>query len=527
MSTAHASRPAVRVAVAAPNDLACAAAVQVAADGGNAVDAALAAVLVTTVSEPGLVSMAGAAYVTVSPNDGSPPVTIDGGVEMPGRGLPAERFGSGMRDVRTAYAGGVTMTVGHGSVATPGCLRALDLAHSTQGSIPWREVVAPAIAVARDGFPHGQASHTYLEFVHEDIFGWHPDSRAALHTADGRLIGPGERVQVPHLADSLQLLAEQGADAFYTGAIAEHVVAEVERGGGILTATDLAAYEAVVRPALQTRLGPWQLATNPAPAVGGVVVAAVLTLLAGRLSGAGAGSSGGQAWTDQDLRRIVGAQHAVLRHRADVIDVAADRQVAAEAVMDTVHRDVLALLTSPSTAHVSVVGDDGSACAITVSAGYNSGVLVPGTGIWLNNCLGEQELTPHGSHGERPGARLLSAMAPTVGRRSDGAVLAIGSPGSDRIPTSIAQVLALHVEAGLALDRAVQHPRVHVRLGSEVGDRADHEEDLELPADLGLPTHAMPVHSMYFGGVGVAMATPDGVLQAAGDPRRSGVIAAS
>ena len=524
MSTPPAPR---RVAVAAPNPSACAAAVRVAAEGGNAVDAALAAMLVTTASEPGLVSMAGAAYVTISPGDGSPPVTIDGGVEMPGRGLPPERFGHGLRAVNTAYAGGVTMTVGHGSVATPGCLRALDLASRTQGSIPWREVVAPATEVARNGFPHGQASHTYLEFVHDDIFGWQPESHAALHTADGRLIGRGESVLVPHLADSLELLADQGADAFYTGELAELVVTEVERGGGILTAADLAAYEAVVRPALRTRLGDWQLATNPAPAVGGVVLAAVLTLVGGRMT-ATAAEAGRQAWSARDLHRLVAVQHAVLRHRADVVDVAADRQVAAQAVMDTVHRDELSLRRSPSTVHVSVVGDDGSACAITVSAGYNSGVLVPGTGIWLNNCLGEEELTPRGAHGEPPGARLLSAMAPTVGRRDDGgAVLAIGSPGSDRIPTSIAQVLALHLEAGVPLEEAVRHPRVHVRLNSPVGDRADHEEDLILPGGLGLPTHAMPPHSMYFGGVAAAMSTPERGLHAAGDPRRAGAVAVS
>jgi gamma-glutamyltranspeptidase/glutathione hydrolase len=118
-------------------------------------------------------------------------------------------------------------------------------------------------------------------------------------------------------------------------------------------------------------------------------------------------------------------------------------------------------------------------------------------------------------------------MAPTVGRRADGAVLAIGSPGSDRIPTSIAQVLALHVAAGVPLDDAVRHPRVHVRLNSPVGDRADHEADLTLPDDLGLPTHQMPPHSMYFGGVAVAMATAERGLHAAGDPRRAGAVAVS
>jgi len=481
--------------VAAPNGLATAGATRVAAEGGNAVDAALAAALVTMVSEPGLVSLASGAYVTVQPVDGGDPVTIDGWVLIPGAGLPPERLGLGTWDIYTAYGGGTTMTIGHGSVAVPGTLRALELAHRRYGNAPWADVFAPAIEGARGGFPIGTATHRYLEFVHELVFGWHPDSHAVLHDGDGGLLPAGSTVVVPALADSLQLIAAEGADAFYVGDLARLVTADMAEHDGMLTMADLAAYEAVQRPALTLDHGGWRLATNPRPARGGAAAAAILARL-GPAPLAG-------TWDAAELRRLVDAQREVL---------------AAEPAEPA----------SPSTAHISVVDDAGSACAITVSSGYCSGVLTPGTGIWLNNCLGEQELLPAGPAALRSGDRMPSNMAPTVGRRAaDGAVLAIGTPGSDRIPTALAQVLALHLSGRLDLAPAVAHPRVHVRIRATTDPpvRVDHEADLQLPDGLDAPTLVMPANSMYFGGVGVAQWSPAGGLAAAGDPRRTGVVA--
>lgn len=480
-------------------------------------DAGLAAALVTMVSEPGLVSLGGAAYVTIGAGDGSSAVTVDGGVEMPGRGSHNARLGDGLRHVSTDYAGGVDMVVGHGSVATPGALRALEAAHRRNGSLPWAEVLGPAIDVSRNGFPHGQASHYYLSYVHEDIFGWHPDSRAMLHDSQGRLYGVGDTIVVPHLADSLEQIARDGADAFYTGDLAAAIVAEMAVGDGILTTRDLAEYRAVVRPALSTALGDWTVSTNPAPAVGGVALAALLALLGDRPAAGG--------WQQEDRVALVSAQRAVLGHRARVLDVAPDRRLAAERLMATCSRGERPVSTAPNTAHVSVVGADGTACSITCSSGYNSGVVVPGTGISFNNWLGEPELTPNGPHAEPVGSRLLTAMAPTVARRDDGAALAVGSPGSDRIPTAIAQTLLGYVNAADSLAGAVAAPRAHVRILG--GERVDHESDWPVPPGLDLPAHAMPPHSMYFGGVGIAVWTPARGLDAAGDPRRTGATALS
>jgi len=512
-----------RVAVAAPNDLAAAAGTRLAAEGGNAVDAALAAVLVTMVTEPGLVSLSSGGFLTIQPADGSTPVTVDGWVEMPGRGLGPERFGRGVHEVRTAYGGGTVMTVGHGSVATPGTLRAVDLVHRRFGRAPWADVLAPAVETARAGFPLGHATHHYLEYVHLDIFGWHPDSFAVLHDADDQLFPRGATVVVPHLADSLEQLVSDGVDVFYLGDVGRAIADDMSDNDGLLTRADLEAYVAVEREALRVAQGGWRLATNPSPAAGGVAMASLLAMLDGRPADG--------SWDDDELRHLVRSQHEALgagvgRHEDEDSRTAEGRRLLARA------------LGSASTAHVSVVGDDGGACAVTVSSGYSSGVLSPGTGIWMNNCLGEHELVLGGVHGLRPGTRLNSNMSPTVGRRDDdGAVLAIGTPGSDRIVTALAQVLALHVNGGLGLVEAVAHPRLHVRVRDDEDPPVlvDHEDDLQVPDDLGLPTRAMPAQSMYFGGVGAALwspaesssGSPGAGLIAAGDPRRSGAVAVS
>ncbi len=500
----------VRVAVAAPNALAARAGVDVAAGGGNTVDAAIAAAVTTMVTEPGMVSLSAGGYVTVS-LPGEEPVTIDGGVEMPGRDRPQSWFAGGVHVVHSGYGGGVTMTVGHGSVATPGALAALALAHARSGQRDWSDLLGPAVAAARTGFPLGASARQYLEFVHESAFGWQPDSHAALHDPSGQLLGPDDLVRIPALVGSLEMLASHGVETFYRGRLAELITSDMDANGGLLGTRDLAEYQAVLRPALSSEHGRWQLATNPAPAIGGVTLTAMLALLSGRPKG---------DWTVQDVAQLVAVQEAVLSYRINHFEAAPDRVAAARALMQMVDRRDLAAMSSPSTAHVSVAGDDGVACAITVSAGYGSGVMTPGTGIWQNNCLGEPELNRSGLHSLPPGARLLSNMAPSVATRADGAVLAIGTPGADRISTALAQVLAGHMHGGRPLEQAIADPRAHVRVNADE-THVDVEQDLVVGV-LGMPVREFPAQSMYFGGVGAAWWEPDTGLHAAADPRRAG-----
>ncbi len=482
------------VAIAAPNEAAADAGEQVARAGGNAVDAALAAALVTMVNEVGIVSLSSGGFVTVQPADGSTPYTVDGWMDMPGRDRPT---GGGTWDISTEYGGGVDITIGPGSVAAHGSLAAFGEAHQRDGSLPWRELVSPALDVARGGFRLSAASRYYLDYVVDDVFGWDEASRAALHGPDGEITT--SPVVLPDLTASLSLLAEEGPSALHTGELARLITDDVLARGGILGPADLASYQPVVRPSLLTRVGAWTLATTPPPSVGGVVVAAMLRLLE---------DAPRHGWDADDVARLVAVERAVLGHRHSVLDHTTSLERDARDFLDLVDRDHLAVLESGSTAHVSATDSDGRACSVTVSSGYGAGMIAKGTGIWLNNCLGEQELNPLGLHRLPPGSRLLSNMAPTVARHDDGTALAIGSPGADRITTAIAQVLAGFVNGGLSLHEAVNHSRVHVHRAG----RADEVVKVETEP------------SMYYGGVGATLAQPDGHLVAAADPRREGAV---
>jgi gamma-glutamyltranspeptidase/glutathione hydrolase len=447
------------------------------------------------VNEVGLVSLSSGGFVTVQPSGGATPYTVDGWMDMPGRG---RALGGGTWDVHTEYGGGVDITIGPGSVAAHGSVAALEEAHRRDGRLPWREVVAPAVDVARGGFRLSAASRYYLEYVHDSIFGWDEASRVALHDEHGELVT--EPVVLPDLAGSLELIADEGAAALHTGELAHLVAADVLERGGILGAEDLAAYSPVVRASLATRVGGWTLATTPPPSVGGVCVAAMLRLLDGRPV---------DGWSDDDVELLVRVQRAVLGHRLRALDGSVDLAADAAAYLDLVDQSSLALLESGSTAHCSATDVDGRACSVTVSSGYFSGMIARGTGIWLNNTLGEQELNARGLHGLAPGSRLLSNMAPTVGRHTDGSVLAIGSPGAGRIATAITQVLA-GFAGGMGLQEAVHHARVHVH------DAGRPTEVVKREREEGL--------TMYYGGVIATLLRPDGRLVAAADPRREGAV---
>jgi gamma-glutamyltranspeptidase/glutathione hydrolase len=207
-----------------------------------------------------------------------------------------------------------------------------------------------------------------------------------------------------------------------------------------------------------------------------------------------------------------------------VHDLSQDLEEDGYALLETVQRHGLpGLPTSSSTAHVSAVDSDGTACAITASSGYGAGATVPGTGMMLNNCLGEPELNRLGLHALAPGTRLASNMAPSVARTAAGATLAVGTPGADRITTALMQVLARYCLMGTGLQEAIDRPRLHVRVLDDGSHRIEHEDDPEMTtaaAASGIATSMHPPQSMFFGGVGAAHRSPDGELTAAADPRR-------
>jgi gamma-glutamyltranspeptidase/glutathione hydrolase len=438
-------------------------------------------------------------------------------VEMPGRGLPESRFGQGVREVVTDYGGGLTMHAGHGSVAIPGIVPSFAVATERFAQLSWSRLLAPAIAAARDGYPMSSAAARYLQYTADKLFDEDPEAHALVTRADGGLLDGGELTDNPMIAATLEQLAIDGPGLFTHGAVAEALVADMAEHGGLITARDLAAYEPVVRPAHSATVGDWHIATNPPPAVGGPMLAIMLGELA-RLD----------QWTWADAIEI---QRAVLGYRTSVHDFSEDLAADGQRLLDSVGEHGLsALRGSASTAHVSAVDSAGNACAITMSSGYGAGMTIPGTGILLNNALGEFELNRRGLHATPSGTRLASNMAPTTARTADGRAMAIGSPGADRITTALMLVLGQSCLRGADLQEAIDDPRLHLRLLDDGAFRVEYERDPGIAAAVeasGLDSHEYPEPHMYFGGVGAAFHFPDGRVQAAGDVRRAAATGVS
>lgn len=503
----------MKVAIAASSQLAADAGGEISRLGGNAVDAAIATALVCANTEPGVCALAGGAYVTVWAPERAPE-TLDGQVRMPGAGLPDNHRGQGVEAIEMAYGGGVSTLVGGGTVGVPATLAALDGAWQRYGALPWPVLFEPVIGITRQGFALPAACHHYLGYSGTAIFARSAEGHGALHRADGGLHEPGASIIVPGLAESLERIARLGAREFYRGEIAAAIVAHVQAHDGRLTHEDMAGCEALVRPALAVTLGDWQIATNPPPAIGGVTLAAML-LAAGWPLPAGR--------TRESLARLVGAQRLALDFRRRRLDGRSDVPAQAADLLALAQAQRGAGLNSPSTVHVSATDTTGLCCAITLSAGYGSGLIAPGTGLWLNNCLGELELHAGALATTSPGEPLPSNMAPTAARSDrHRSALAIGSPGADRITTAIMQVLVHHLGADVELHEAIANPRLHLEFRDNQWQVAA-EPGLECTS-LGLPVRKFDSLSMYFGGVGATRLDAGDILVAAADPRRAGGV---
>ena len=455
--------------------------------GGNAFDAAVAAGFAAAVTEPALSSLGGGGFLLAAPA-GAEPVVFDFFVDAPGRGRPPERLEPAFLPITIQFLGArQTFHVGWGSVAVPGCLDGYLHLHRRLGRLPLADVVAPAQRLARDGTVVDQAQAGFLRLLAE-ILTVTGEGRAVFAPA-GDVLRAGERMRNPALADVLTDVAAGRIDGFAAPALAGPLVDVMDRGAGLVTAADLDAYAVAERPPLVLRYRGAVVATNPAPSFGGSIVTASLAdLVAGP--------------------PLDGSPGAAVR--------------LAEALVAMSARHVAGPQAVTGTTHVSVVDRDGAVATMTTSNGSCSGHFAPGTGIQLNNVMGEADLHPHGFSVTPPGTRIGSMMAPTLVTAADGAVVGLGSGGSERIRSALTCAVTGLVDAGLDLDAAVRAPRAH-------WDRVVLQVEPGLPAaTLAAWRERWPVQvwdhrDLYFGGVHAVLRRPDGAVAAAGDDRRGGV----
>ncbi|MCB9702884.1 MAG: gamma-glutamyltransferase [Myxococcales bacterium] len=509
---------ATRGCIAAGHPLTAAAGEAIFAAGGNAFDAALAALCMACVAEPVLASLGGGGFF-LAHDGGGRTLVYDAFAQTPRqkRELAGIDFQPVIADFGVAQQ---EFHIGLGSVATPGLVRGIFAVHRAHGSLPIAEIVAPAVAAAREGLTLTPFQAYILETI-APIYGHTPAARAIFTRGpdDPRVRGAGERLVNPGLADLLEALAREGDALFYEGEVAAAIEALSRAEGGHLTREDLRSYRVIAREPLQLRYRDATLATNPPPSAGGLLIAFGLGLLAGLdVAGLGAGTPAqarvlAEAMVHtRDARRRHGAIPALLDPALLAGHAAALAELAAAPPM------------TRGTTHISAIDAAGNAAAITVSNGEGCGHLVPGTGTMLNNMLGEEDINPEGFHAWAPDVRMSSMMAPTAIFADDGRLAVLGSGGSKRIRTAILQVLVNLLDNQMTIAAAIAAPRLHLdaeRLNFEAAGMAP--ATAEALAAAFADHAAWPERNMYFGGVHAAMREADGRLHGAGDPRRAGV----
>jgi gamma-glutamyltranspeptidase / glutathione hydrolase len=488
-----------RLGIAAGNVLGAQAAAEIAKQGGNAVDACLASAVMGWVAEPFFASIGGSGFVCLRSPEGDVEL-IDGNQGMP-HTIPAEP-GQGIKRTYLDYSDGMYTGHGGGSVGVPGILAAVRRAWERHGGIDWEALFAPAIRAARDGFPFPVTSEYYLSVTWKEIWSEYPEARD-IFSRDGEPLKAGDLFVQPQLAESLELIAEEGPRTFYKGTLAAAISDAIKADGGFMEVSDLELYEAIVRSPISSTSFGWRIDSNPPPSSGGTSLIQIL----GQLESARVDDP-----VDR-LNAIVQAQRAVstmaLEGQEDPDTVAAEESEAPP--IQT---------RSPDTTHTSSADADGYACSITESNGYGAGLVVHG--MLLNNTLGEEELNPLGVHGLQPGARCHSNMAPTIATEASGAkVVALGSPGATRIVGAVSQAFLRIAVDGDTLSEAVGAPRAHVD-PREAGETLCFEPGLPGDRIEGLLLRPYDEIHMYFGAVQAASVTEYGDVDAAHDPRRSG-----
>ena len=505
-----------RAAVAAGHPATAEAARDVLADGGNAFDAALAAVAAATVAEPLLCSLGGGGFLLAHPADG-PPVLYDFFAQTPGQARPGADFRAVEVDFGPATQ---EFHIGLGAAAVPGAIRGIAAVHADLASRPLDVLVAPAAALAQDGVALRDFD-AYAGRILAPILATTPEIAGVFQTPDGTPRAPGDRLVQPALAQTLARLGAEGARPFHEGDLARALARQSEAGGGHLSADDLARYTVQRRRPLARAYRDARLLTNPAPSSGGMLVAFALDLLEAAGPPDPAGSPAQTAALARAMRLTSEARAEAERH--------AGAETPERALFDP---DLLARYRSAmagrprferGTTHISVADGWGNLAAVTLSNGEGCGHAWAGTGIHLNNMLGEEDLHPDGFDAWPTDTRIASMMAPSVLELGDGRQVAFGSGGSNRIRTALLQVASQLVDHGLSAGDAVEAARLHVERGLISIEPGFTEDAVAAAAREGDRLNRWPERNMFFGGVHAVERLADGTVRGAGDPRRGGV----
>jgi gamma-glutamyltranspeptidase / glutathione hydrolase len=526
-----------RGVVAAGHPLTAGAGARVLREGGNAVDAAVGAMLVSFVAEPLLTGLGAGGYLMVA-GGGWEPALLDFFVEAPARATDGSAAELRAIDVSFGDAAQV-FHIGPASCGVYGTPAGVCEAVARWGTVALAELAAPAAALARAGVALN-AGQAYVAEILAELLLSTPEC-AALWAPAGHVLREGEVLYNPELGGALERLGAEGARPFYGGDIAAAVSGWLGERGGSLTAEALASYRARLRTPVRVGYRDREVLLNPPPSAGGTLLAYALGLLDRRpgppaLDEIVAAMAAAQGERTPEFVEGLGEEGFLGRFLSERLEVdgaagtgggaASGRPGTAGGAGGDGGADGTANRAGGTggnlgaTTHISVLDGEGRACSVTCTNGEGSGVVVPGTGIHVNNIMGEQDLSPLGFHRHPAGRRMPSMMAPTVVLGGAGDVeLVLGSAGSNRIRSALLQTIVGVVDHGMSAAEAVGAPRVHYEEGVVYAEPGISLPALAAPGREVVAFHAL---NLFFGGV-QAVQRRRGELLGAGDPRRGGV----
>lgn len=510
----------VKGVIAAGHQHTAEAAAQLLGEGGNVYDAIVAAGFTACVVEPVLASLGGGGFLVSHQQNGGD-CAYDFFVQTPLQAPAADRdFYPIVADFGTAQQ---EFHIGLGSVAVPGVVKGLFAIHRDLGRLPMAEVMAPAIQAARQGI-RLNSFQVYLFHLVNAIYSSTPECRRIFgREGNGEPVSEGELLVFPDLAATLEALLIEGDELFYKGEI-QQKIAHLYEAGGTVSGDDLKAYQVVKRTPFEFRFRNNRLLTNPPPASGGAMVAFAMDLLGAEAPGERVFDSGNYLSTLAHVMAMTGQARIkrMLPGQCGALDT--------EAMFDPGHLDLCRQLLTEGmqqtrgTTQISVADGLGNVASMGLSNGEGCGHVIPGTGIVLNNMLGEQDITPFGFANIPTHQRMSSMMAPTLVFQADGTIIATGSGGSNRIRTAVMQVLMNLLEFNMHPIEAVESPRIHF-------------EDEQLQVEAGYSTKTMDTvtakfescklwqgRNLFFGGAHTVWVNLEqGRFEGAGDSRRAGV----
>ena len=455
--------------------------------GGNAVDAAIAAYLVSFISEPCMASLGAGGFAMINDNQSIKLVDFFCQTPKNKKKILEQQFYPVVVDFGNTTE---EFQVGKGSIAVPGAVAGMYKMHKIWGQIPFTELFAPALEWSREGIALDKFQAYDITLL-QNIFKLHPKGKELFFNENGQLKEEGQIIKMPAYHDFLDALRHEGEDLFYKGEVAKKVSEDMTNGGH-LTRADFEQYEVYISDPISFRFFDHQIYTPGFPSVGGMLITALLNAF--------------QDLVVNDHILFLSIQH--FQRLLDTFSKIQSLQNDPRRISDYLISQfgINTALTSKiggkkwgGTSHFNVVDSEGMTVCLTTSIGEGSGYFIPGTDMQMNNMLGEEALMPNGFHNWTSDVRLQSMMSPSIALNSNGStLLGIGSGGAGRIPYAIAQVIINMLYFDMNVSKAIESPRVHIQAGT-----IEMESGFNFDTELFDNLNQWNTKSLFFGGTNV------------------------